>query len=130
MGQGWSQDYSAVDIKSTTGATTSAGIGPRFRADSEPPTSSHYGGTKLNSNIPEDEELQTTSANLAKLTNPIASADWKKASGDSGILKEKSAALAAILDAKSTQSPSGELPHSSSQCENLNVPILLFSSFQ
>ena len=113
MGQGWSQEYSGPV------ATTSAGLGPKYRADSEPPTSAHYGGTKLDSNIPEDEELQTTPA---QLTNPIASADWKKASSESGILKEKSAALAAILDAKAAQPPSGTLQKSSSQGENLCPP--------
>ena len=104
MGQGWSQEYSSTDIYTSAGATTSAGLGPKTRADSEPPTSI-YGGTQLNLNIPEDEELKTTPSELAKLTPPpIASADWKKAAADSGILKEKSATLAAFLESKPSHS--------------------------
>ena len=104
MGQGWSEGYTTADIYNNPGATTSAGLGPRYRADSEPPTSAHYGGTKLNANIPEDEELKTTPSDLAQLKKPIASADWKKASAESGILKEKPAALAALLESKVAQS--------------------------
>ena len=52
MGQGWSQEYTSSDIYNNTGGTTTSGLGPRTRADSEPPTSAHYGGTKLNINIP------------------------------------------------------------------------------
>ena len=96
MGQGWSQEYSGADAYSNAGATTSAGLGPRIRADSEPPTSAHYGGTKLNTIIPEDEELTTIPSNLAQM----ASADWKKASAESGILKEKPSQLAALLESK------------------------------
>ena len=104
MGQGWSQEYTTSDIYSNTGATTTSGLGPRIRADSEPPTSAHYGGTKLNVNIPEDEELTTTPSNIAKISTPIACADWKRASADSGILKEKPAQLAALLESKAATS--------------------------
>ena len=106
MGQGWSQEYSAADIYNNGVNTTSNGLGPRIRADSEPPTSPHYGGTKLNGNIPEDEELQTTHTSLAQFPAPIASADWKKANTESGILKEKpnelvkQAQLGAYLESK------------------------------
>jgi len=99
MGQGWSQEY-----YNNPAATTTSGIGPRIRADSEPPTSAHYGGTKLNGNIPEDEELTTTPTNLAQISTPIAVADWKRASGDSGILKEKPAQLAELLESKAATS--------------------------
>ena len=89
MGQGWSGEYPAGEAYGNTGINSSVGLGPRIRADSEPPTSAHYGGTKLDVTIPEDEEINATHSNLAQFTKPIASADWKRASTDSGILKEK-----------------------------------------
>ena len=110
MGQGWSQEYSASDVYNNGGNTTSTGLGPRVRADSEPPTSAHFGGTKLNGNIPEDEELQTTPTNLAHFSAPIACADWKRANNESGILKEKpnqlikQAQLSAYLESKAATS--------------------------
>ena len=112
MGQGWSQEYAAADTYNTTGNTTSAGLGPRIRADSEPPTSQHYGGTKLNGNIPEDEEVQSGPSNLTQLSPPIAAADWKRVSHESGILKEKptqllkQAQLAAFLESKAAPASS------------------------
>jgi len=122
MGQGWSQEYTSSDLYNNTGSTTSNGLGPRVRADSEPPTSAHYGGTKLNANIPEDEELTTTPTNLAQISTPIAVADWKRASGDSGILKEKPAQLAALLDSKASTSSTFSDFNSSENRELLNPP--------
>ena len=128
MGQGWSQEYSAADIYNNGGNTTSNGLGPRLRADSEPPTSPHYGGTKLNGNIPEDEELQTTSTNLAQFPTPIASADWKRASTESGILKEKSnelikqAQLSAYLKSKAATASTFSNTSSPEKTELLNPP--------
>ena len=133
MGQGWSQEYSNMldQRQPGGGGTTSAGLGPKYRADSEPPTSSHYGGTQLNAMIPEDEELETISpTNLATShlppNNVAATADWRKASTESGILKEKS--LAALLEAKAAQQSSfstgGAVSHSPSLSEGqgLNLP--------
>lgn len=104
MGQGWSQEYNSSDVYNNSGSITASSRVPRIRADSEPPTSAVYGGTKLNANIPEDEELTTTPTNLAKMTAPIAVADWKRASGDSGILKEKPAQLASLLESRAVTS--------------------------
>lgn len=104
MGQGWSGEYPAGEAYGNTGINSSVGLGPRIRADSEPPTSAHYGGTKLDVTIPEDEEINATHSNLAQFTKPIASADWKRASTDSGILKEKPGQLATLLESKVTAS--------------------------
>ena len=100
MGQGWSGEYPGGEAYGNTGINSSVGLGPRIRADSEPPTSAHYGGTKLDVTIPEDEEINATHSNLAQFTKPIASADWKRASTDSGILKEKPGQLATLLESK------------------------------
>ena len=128
MGQGWSQEYSAADIYNNGGNTTSDGLGPRIRADSEPPTSLHYGGTKLAGNIPEDEELQTTPTNLAQFPSPIASADWKRVYTESGFLKEKpnelmkQSQLSAYLETKAAASSKLSNSSSSEQIELLNPP--------
>ena len=70
MGQGWSEEQRFLNPAQ-----------PRQRLDSDPPASTSGGHTV--STIPENEEVNAR-------TTEIQYADWKKASGASGILKEKS----------------------------------------
>jgi len=96
MGQTWSDETASA--VATTPTSPTGMWPPRTRADSEPPTS--WGGHAV-SRIPENEEVNVK-------TSDIQYADWKKASGASGILKDKSLLL--LQQQQPPQQPAAAVP--------------------